>query len=212
MDYVRKIIAIAIFLLALIIALALPFTYQSMTLWYKFGLNKTILRAGQLAGMFALILLFTQIVLAAGGDFLEKAFSLEQILKSHRVNGLLILFFALTHIFLVLLPEGLANLPFGKKFWPEMVGSFLLLLLIIIVISSRYRKGLKLSYRQWRTIHKPLGYLTCCLAVIHVLFVSDSFTQAVPRWVLLGSFAGLLIRVVWVKVYARIQKTKVLSY
>ena len=195
MDYLKRFIAVAIFLLALASALSLPYVYESQTLWYKFGLDKTALRAGQLAGMFvALTLLFTQIVLAAGGSFLKKAFGLKNIMRWHRTNGVLIVFFACTHVFLILAPEGLANLPIGKKFWPEMVGSLLLWVLVSMVISSRYRERLKLNYRRWRAIHKPLGYFAALLVVIHVLYVSDSFAQIVPRSILFVTFVALLSR------------------
>jgi predicted ferric reductase len=208
MDYLKRFIAVAIFLLALASALSLPYVYESQTLWYKFGLDKTALRAGQLAGMFALTLLFTQIVLAAGGSFLKKAFGLKNIMRWHRTNGVLIVFFACTHVFLILAPEGLANLPIGKKFWPEMVGSLLLWVLVSMVISSRYRERLKLDYRRWRAIHKPLGYFAALLVVIHVLYVSDSFAQIVPRSILFVTFVALLSRVAWVKAHARIQKKR----
>ncbi|MFT5697930.1 MAG: putative ferric reductase [Desulforhopalus sp.] len=206
MDLWKKTTVVIIFLLALVSALSLPYTYESQTLWYKFGLDKTILRTGQLAGMLALTLLFTQIVLAVGGPFLEKGFGLKNIMSWHRTNGVLILFFALTHVFLILVPEGLANLPIGKKFWPEMVGSLLLWILVVMVISSRYRAGLKLDYRRWRSIHKPLGYLAIFLVVIHVLYVSDSFEQVVPRRIFLGTVVVFLSRVLWVKVHSQIEK------
>ena len=208
MDYLKRFIAVAIFLLALASALSLPYVYESQTLWYKFGLDKTALRAGQLAGMLALTLLFTQIVLAAGGSFLKKAFGLKNIMRWHRTNGVLIVFFACTHVFLILAPEGLANLPIGKKFWPEMVGSLLLWVLVSMVISSRYRERLKLDYRRWRAIHKPLGYFAALLVVIHVLYVSDSFAQIVPRSILFVTFVALLSRVAWVKAHARIPKKR----
>ena len=206
MDYPKRFIAVIIFLLALATALTLPFVYESQTLWYKFGLDKTALRAGQLSGMLALTLLFTQIILAAGGSFLKKAFGLKTLVQWHRINGVLILFFACAHVFLILAPEGLANLPIGKKFWPEMVGSLLLWILISMVISSRYRERLKLNYNRWRAIHKPLGYLAVLLVVVHVLYVSDSFDHPVPRNILLVTFMALLLRIVWVKALARIDQ------
>lgn len=204
----KRFTAVAIFLLALASALSLPYVYESQTLWYKFGLDKIALRAGQLAGMLALTLLFTQIMLAVGGSFLHKAFGLKNSMQWHRTNGVLIVFFASIHVFLILAPEGLANLPIGKKFWPEMVGSLLLWTLIAMVISSRYREKLQLDYKRWRAIHKPLGYFSVLLIMVHVLYVSDSFDHTVPKSILLITFMALLVRVVWVKIQARIQQQK----
>lgn len=199
MNYVKKFIIIGIFLLALISAIGFPFVYESQTLWYKIGLDKSMLRAGQLSGMLALTLLFTQVLLAVGGPFLEKTFGLKNLMSWHRTGGVLIVFFALAHVLLILIPEGIANLPIGKKFWPEMVGALLLWVLVAMVISSRYREKLKLNYKRWRSIHKPLGYLAISLVVIHVLYVSDSFEQAAPRNILVVTFMLVLSRIVWVK-------------
>ena len=208
MDYVKKFILVGLFILVLASALGLPFVYESQTLWYKIGVDKTMLRAGQLSGMIALTLLFTQVLLAVGGPFLQKAFGLKNLMSWHRLGGVLIVFFALIHVFLILVPEGLANLPIGKKFWPEMVGSLLLWVLVAMVISSRYREKLKLNYKRWRVIHKPLGYLATFLVVIHVLYVSDSFEQALPRNILIIIFTMVLVRVGWVKVSARITQKR----
>ena len=206
MVFLKKLTLVSIFLLALASALSLPYLYESQTLWYKIGLDKTLLRLGQLSGMCAFVLLFSQIILAVGGPFLEKAFGLKNILAWHRSNGVLILFFAAVHVSLILVPEGLDNLPIGLKFWPEMVGSLLLWIIIAMVVASRYRQALRLDYRRWRAIHKPLGYLTAVLVVVHVLYVSDSFSHNVPKGVLLLAFALLSLRVVWVKVIVFLQK------
>ena len=206
MEYVKKTIIVAGFFLVLAGALSVPFLYESQTLWYKIGLDKTILRGGQFAGMFALVLLFSQVALAVGGPFLTQAFGLKNIMSWHRANGVLILFFAALHVLLILVPEGLANLPIGKKFWPEMVGSLLLWLLVAIVIASRYREKLKLDYRRWRSIHKPLGYSTVLLVLVHVLYVSESFSGGMPRSLLLLTAGLLLLRVAWVKIYLQILK------
>lgn len=208
MNYAKKFVLIGFFLLALANAIGLPFVYESQTLWYKIGLDKTMHLAGQLSGMLALILLFTQVLLAVGGPFLQEAFGLKNLMRWHRAGGVLIVFFALIHVFLILAPEGLANLPIGMDFWPEMVGLLLLLVLIAMVISSRYREKLKFNYKRWRAIHKPLGYLAIFLGIIHVLYVSYSFGQAVPRNILLVTFILVLTRVVWVKLSARLAQKR----
>jgi len=208
MNYVNKCILVFLFFVALASAIGLPFVYESQTLWYKIGLDKTMLRAGQLSGMIALTLLFTQVLLAVGGSFLQNAFGLKNLMGWHRAGGVLIVFFALTHVVLILIPEGLTNLPIGKKFWPEMVGSLLLWVLVAMVISSRYREKLKLNYKRWRALHKPLGYLATFLVVIHVLYVSDSFEQTLPRNILIVTFMLVLVRVGWVRVSARITQKR----
>ena len=206
MNYVKKFTIVGGFLLAVASAIGLPFVYESQTLWYKIGLDKTMLRVGQISGMLALTLLYTQVLLAVGGPFLEKTFGLKNLMSWHRTGGVLIAFLALIHVLLILIPEGLANLPIGLKFWPEMVGALLLWVIVAMVISSRYREKLKLNYKRWRSIHKPLGYLALFLVSTHVLYVSESFEHAVPRNILLITFVLVLARVAWVKLSARMPK------
>lgn len=208
MNSVNKIIVAGGFFLALGCAVGFPFVYESQTLWYKTGLDKTMLRAGQVSGMLALVLVFSQVLLAVGGPFLKNTFGLKNLMIWHRRGGVLIACFALIHVLLILIPEGFGNLPIGKKFWPEMLGALVLWVIIVMVISSRYRDKLKLDYKQWRSIHKPLGYLATLLVVIHVLYVSDSFEQAVARRTLLVVFVLVVTRVVWVKLSGRIPKKK----
>ncbi|MGW8195630.1 MAG: ferric reductase-like transmembrane domain-containing protein [Desulforhopalus sp.] len=173
-------------------ALLIPFTHETTTMWYKAGVDKTILRAGHMAGILALVLLFVQILLAARGKLLVEIFGMATVMRCHRLNGVIVVLAGCLHAGLVLAPEGFANLPIGWKFWPEMVGGVLLLTLLSMVISSQLREKFGLNYRRWRFFHKPLGYLVPVLAVTHVLFVSDAFAQTVPKAALLISFVMVL--------------------
>ncbi len=188
-------------------ALTVPFYYETQTLWYKTGIDKVVLRAGQLAGLFALVLLVLQIILSLKGRFLEDLFGGANLLRRHRTNGVIIACTAVCHVVLVLAPEGMGNLPIGKKYWPEMIGEGLFLLVLITVLSSHFRSALKLDYTIWKTVHRPLGYLLLVLVLIHVLFVSQSFGQGVPRVVLLTIFSGLALLVAVVKTVRRNSKS-----
>ncbi|MGD9950408.1 MAG: ferric reductase-like transmembrane domain-containing protein [Desulfobulbus sp.] len=161
--------------------LSIPFIYPTETLWYKVGLDKIMLQAGQFAGLLTLILLVLQVLLALRPQFLERAFAGATLMRWHRANGVLIAASAISHVFLVLAPEGLANLPVGWRYWPEMLGAVTLCSLLITVALSRYRTPLKLNYQRWRTVHRPLGYLIVLLLTFHVLFVSESFAAGLPR-------------------------------
>ncbi len=181
-------------------AMSIPFAYESQTLWYKLGIEKTILRGGQLLGLLTAMLLFIQVLLAARGRLLKKLFGVASLIRWHRANGLIVPFLAVCHAILVLAPEGLTNLPIGKKYWPEMVGSLLLLIVLSMSISSRFRENLGLDYKKWRMIHKMLGYPVIVLIAVHVLFVSDSFEQAVPKAALITTFLGVLVSVILSKI------------
>jgi len=196
---IYRILVLCGFIAFLAGALTIPFYYETQTLWYKVGIDNTMLRVAQLAGMLALVLLFVQVTLSSRSSFLKMLFGAPRLLRWHQRNGVLIAFLAISHVFLVLAPEGLANLPIGKKHWPEMVGAFLFTAVISMVVSSHFRQKLNLDYKKWKAIHQPLGYLVIALVVVHVFYVSESFEQKVPKISLLIAFVGLVLQVVIVK-------------
>lgn len=187
------------FVLLLLGVLSIPFYYETTTLWYKFGLDKILLKGGQFIGLVALMLIYLQIVLSLRGPYLERVFGATDLMRYHQVNGVLIALLACSHALLILVPEGIANLPIGKKHWPEMVGATLLLLIVASVFVSVFRNALRLNYRMWRIFHRTLGYLILLLAAIHVLFVSESFEHLIPRVLVIGLTAGLISWILVVK-------------
>lgn len=158
----------------------IPFFYESQSIWYKFGADKTMLRAGKIIGITTVIFLFLQLLLAVRLPFLVTALGLKQLLFFHRTIGVLLLVFGFTHAALVLIPEGLDNLPLGKKYWPEMIGIVLLFIILFQIFSSFFRQFMHLPYHRWRFLHQFTGYFTLVLLWFHVPFVSESFQQTIP--------------------------------
>jgi predicted ferric reductase len=187
--------AMGFFLIVVVLiagALGLPFVYESQTLWYKIGLQKTMLRGGQIMGLLALVCLMIQIFLGTR-DLLVETLGAALRMAWHRANGIVLSCLAALHIILVLVPEGITNLPIGIKQWPEMVGAVLFMVIIFQVISTFFREQLGVVYKQWRIVHRALGYTAICLAAVHVLFVADSFAQGVPRIVLLALLISMFV-------------------
>lgn len=199
---IYRVILITGFLVFLSGVLAIPSYFETTTLWYKTGADKIMLIAGQHLGLMALVLLYLQIILSARGDFLVGIFGAASLIRCHRFNALLILTLAAGHILLVLIPEGLANLPLGKKFWPELVGGLLFAVIALTVATSYLRGGLRLSFPTWRALHKPAGFSALLLVTLHVLFVSESFEQPIPRVFLLTLFGLTVIWLAVVKIRA----------
>jgi predicted ferric reductase len=182
-------------------ALSVPFYYQSDTLWYKTGVGRVMLLTGQMAGLLTLVLLLVQILLSLRLGLLANLFGTANLLRWHRINGIIVACSAACHALFVLAPDGIFNLPFGKRYWPQMIGEGLFLIILTTVISSHFRAALRLEYKFWRSIHKPLGYLILIVVPIHVLFVSDSFRGGVPREVLIAVFTGLALLIITVKTF-----------
>lgn len=196
---IYRVVLTGAFLILLSGIVSIPTYYQTTTLWYKTGADKVMLYAAQYIGLVALVLLYLQAILSARGTFLDQVFGPALLLRLHRLNGILLLLLAASHVLLVLVPEGLANLPFGKKFWPEMVGAALFILVALLVMVSHFREAIRLPYKIWRFFHRPAGYLALGLVTVHVMFVSESFEQTVPRILLLGLFALTVLWIVGVK-------------
>jgi predicted ferric reductase len=186
----------ALILLVFAAAASIPFVYESTTLWYKFGFDRILLLAGQVIGLIALVFFGLQLLLAARFGVIDRIIGVKRVLKLHQMIGLLIMLLALSHALLILGPEGFDNLPIGWKYWPEMIGAFVFVLLCLHVGSAFYRTNLGLAYRQWRLLHRLIGYSLFLALNCHVLFVSTSFAQGPPRWALFvfsGAVALMLI-------------------
>lgn len=197
---IYRVVLAAAFMLLLSVFLSIPSYYQTTTLWYKTGVDRVMLLAAHYIGLVGLILLYLQIILAAKGHFLDRLLGPAQLLSYHRLNGIALMVLAASHILLVLIPEGLANLPWGKKFWPEMVGGGLFIIITLLVSSSYFRQAIRLPYKIWRMFHRPAGYLTMLLVTVHVLFVSESFEQTIPRLLLLTLFTLTVVWIIRVKI------------
>lgn len=195
-----KVLFIVVFLATLLFALSIPYYFETMTLWYKSGTSKSMLRGGQLAGMTALVLIIVQIIVAVRGTLLLNIFGIASLSRYHRLNGGLIVLAASTHVLLVLIPEGIANLPIGKKYWPEMTGALLFIIIFILAFASFFKKQLHLSFKRWQHSHKILGYLALLLLTIHVVFVSESFEHSQLRAALLLLIGILLLWITTAKI------------
>ncbi len=72
---IRAKLAILLSLLLLFGLLTIfPFYYQTQTLWYKFGTDRSLLIAGQLAGLYAAFLVCLQLVLIVRLPILTNIF------------------------------------------------------------------------------------------------------------------------------------------
>lgn len=178
------------------VAATIPFVYESTTLWYKFGFDRLLLRSGQIIGLMTLVLLGLQMLLASRLGILDRIIGLDRVYGLHRRNGVVILLLACTHALLVLIPEGLDNLPIGWKYWPEMLSAFVLFLLCPQVIIALYRSALGLGYQQWRRLHRLTGFTFFPVLNIHALFVTTTFAEGLPRSLLL-TFSGTILLVVF---------------
>jgi predicted ferric reductase len=195
--------AAAFILVALLLlagALAIPFAYESPSMWYQFGAAKVSLRTGKLMGMAAVVLLLLQLPLAGRSRVLDRIFSFFGLIRQHRIHAWIIVAMALSHPICVLGADGKWTVPLEMRYWPEWIGVVLLASLLIQLICSQWRQRMKLGYRIWLTAHRISGLLIVALLVAHVLYVSETFSEpGLPRTALLTAAGIFCLYWLWVR-------------
>lgn len=181
--------------------LVIPFRYESFSILYKFGAEKTLLRAGKMAGISLALLVLVQVVLASRFLFLELVFSKKTVLQMHRYNGLLIALLAICHPLLIKASENFTPYTFEQKYYPEFLGIALFSSVLLVSGFAYFRSFLRLSYQGWLILHRTGATLALVLLPAHILWVSDTFKQGLPRnaAVVVVSLALFLAGRIWSK-------------
>lgn len=201
---IRLISGAIIVLLALLLLVGgwvIPFQYESFSILYKFGTEKTFLRSGKMVGITLALLLFFQIVLASRFTFFERIFSVKAGLQLHRINGVIIACLAILHPLLIKASENFTPYTLEKKYYPEFLGIVLLSIILIVSGTAFFRSFLKISYKSWLFTHRLGATLVLMLLPSHILWVSETFKNGLPRngAVVIFSLALLLAVRIWLK-------------
>ena len=191
---------VALLLLTLAGALTIPFAFESPSMWYKFGIEKTSLRAGKMLGLTAGLLMLLQLPLAGRLKFLDRIFSLPGLMRQHRMHAWAIVILALIHPLCVLLPEGRLIVPLEMRYWPEWIGVVLLVFILSQFVVSQWRQSMGLAFHTWMRFHRIAGLLIAVLLVVHALYVSESFSEdGLPRLAVVVAAAAFLLFWLWVR-------------
>jgi len=100
---------------------------------------------------------------------------------------------------LIFIPEDRLTIPLQWRYWPEFVGLFLLLLIIAMVISSHWRAWFKLPFHRWWPIHRTAAILIMTALGVHVLSVSDTFEQKLPKMLAFGAMGLCGLLFIWIR-------------
>ncbi len=181
-------------------ALSVPFFFESPSMWYKIGIDKVLLRAGKMLGIFAGLLLLLQLPLAGRLKMLDRLFSLPGLVRQHRYHAWLIALTALLHPVLVSIPEDRLLIPLEMRYWPEWIGVALLALILLQFATSQWRKRLNIAFHAWMRFHRIAGLLTAGLVIIHVLYVSETFeAEGLPRTAVLIAAGLFCLVLLWIR-------------
>jgi predicted ferric reductase len=172
---------ILLWLLLIAAAWTIPFFFESSSIFYKFGVDKTFLRSGKVLGLTSAVLVFFQVLLVSRIRFLDRIFSLNRIYTFHRINGIAIALMALLHPILVLTAGKFTIFSFEKRYWPEFLGVGLLIFILVLVITANWRPFFGFAYNKWLRLHRPGALVTLAFMTIHILFVSETFKSGLPR-------------------------------
>lgn len=186
----------------------IPFKFESFSILYKFGPEKTYLRSGKVIGITIVILLFFQILLASRFTLLERIFSLKRLLFLHRMTGVTLGGVVVLHPLLIKMSENFTPYIFESKYYPEFIGIGVLTLLLFLIITALLRNILRLSYPKWLLLHRSTATLLLVLLPTHVLFVSETFKVGLPKKAALVLFSlnlFLIVRI-WLRRIPRTAK------
>jgi predicted ferric reductase len=191
---------VALLLLILAFALTIPFAFESPSMWYKFGIEKVSLRTGKMLGLAAGLLILLQLPLAGRLKFLDRIFSLPGLIRQHRMHAWAIAILALVHPLCVLLPEGTLIVPLEMRYWPEWIGVGLLVFILSQLVVSQWRQSMGIAFHTWMWLHRIAGLAIAALLVVHVLYVSESFSEdGLPRLAVVVAAAAFLLLWLWVR-------------
>jgi predicted ferric reductase len=192
----RVLLGTIIILLALLLlagAWTIPFAFESSSILYKFGMEKTYLRSGKVIGTTIALLVFFQVILASRFVLFEQVFpakrifflhrsnGIERIFFLHRSNGIVIACLIVLHPLLIKASENFTPYTFEKKYYPEFLGIALLVLLLLISLTAIFRNFLKFSYARWLLLHRFSATLALAMMPAHILYVSETFKSGIPR-------------------------------
>lgn len=174
-----------VFLGLVFLAAWMPFVFESSSILYKFGMDRLLLRTGQICGNIAFLMLLAQLFLAARIRLLDRLAGLPRLMVIHRINGLCAAFLVVAHPGLLLAAGELNSLRLGMEYWPEGVGVLLAVTVLITLGTAFKRERIALPFHLWRRGHGVGASLIIFMAAIHVLFVGGGFSRETPRAALL---------------------------
>ena len=207
-------IILAVGVLFLVVALlsatlTIPFLFESPSMFYKFGWDKALLRAGKMVGLAAAFLVLLQMPLAGRLKWLDRIFSLPSLYTAHRFVAYTIVTLVLIHPVLVFIPDKILMIPFEARYWPEWVGAGLLVIILLQFGMARWRRNIFRAYQKWLLLHRMLGIGAMALLTLHILYVSETFEHdGLPRNLVLVTAAMILTLWLWIRVRGKLMQKK----
>ena len=207
-SFRRRVMGVGCIMAALLLlagAWVIPFVFESSSILYKFGMDKLLLRSAKIFGLTAAVLIFYQVLVMSRFKMISWMFPLKRLHMFHKVNGVVLSFFALFHPMLIVSSENFTFFTFEKKYWPEWLGSGLLVFLLFVTITAIWRNRLAWAYKTWLRWHRFGAMTIVLIMLVHIFFVSDTFESGLPRqlvFIVAGFYLLLFSRIVYYRLFA----------
>jgi predicted ferric reductase len=183
-------------------ALTIPFRFESSSMFYKFGMDRMVLRTAKMAGLAAAVLLLLQPPLAGRLKWMDRIFSLPGLYRIHRFNAYAVGALVLIHPTLIQVSAHTWSIPLQTRYWPEWVGAVLMIVTLLQIGLSQWRRRLFRVYEKWLWIHGILAAVVFSALILHVLNVSESFGHnSLPRTWLAAVTLGSGLFWVWIRTH-----------
>lgn len=205
----RVVLAFLIMVSALLLLIGgwtIPYRFESFSILYKFGLEKTYLRCGKVFGITVALLIFYQVLLASRFEVFKQILSAKSLLVLHRFNGIAIVILAGVHPLLIKASDNFTPYTFVKKYYPEFLGIGLLCVLLAFSLAAVLRNFLKISYKKWLLWHRLGATLVLLLMPAHILYVSETFKSGMPHRAALIILSLNLLMILRIWLYRIIMK------
>ena len=205
----RVVLAFLIMVSALLLLIGgwtIPYRFESFSILYKFGQEKTYLRCGKVFGITVALLIFYQVLLASRFEVFKQILSAKSLLVLHRFNGIAIAILAGVHPLLIKASDNFTPYTFVKKYYPEFLGIGLLCVLLAFSLAAILRNFLKISYKKWLLWHRLGATLVLLLMPAHILYVSETFKSGMPHRAALIIVSLNLLMILRVWLYRIIKK------
>jgi len=205
----RVVLAFLIMVSALLLLIGgwtIPYRFESFSILYKFGQEKTYLRCGKVFGITVALLIFYQVLLASRFEVFKQILSAKSLLVLHRFNGIAIVILAGVHPLLIKASDNFTPYTFVKKYYPEFLGISLLCVLLAFSLAAVLRNFLKISYKKWLLWHRLGATLVLLLMPAHILYVSETFKSGMPHRAALIILSLNLLMILRIWLYRIIMK------
>ncbi len=183
-------------------ALTIPFRFESSSMFYKFGMDRIVLRTAKMVGLTAAVLLLLQLPLAGRLKWMDRIFSLPGLYRIHRLNAYVIAALVVIHPVLIQIAAHSWTIPLQTRYWPEWIGAVLMAVALLHIGFSQWRRRLFRTYEKWRWTHGVLAVAVFTALIFHILNVSESFDHShPPRTWIAAAAAGAGLFWLWIRTH-----------